>query len=75
MVGRESRRMAWFLRAIELPEGRWACRWSEVEYDRHNTVEEAVEHLRTLAAEIGPATLFVHHLSGTVRQLDGDEGR
>jgi hypothetical protein len=58
--------MAWFLRAVELPDNAWACRFSGHEYDRHETIEQALEHLRALARTLGPAELFAHHADGRV---------
>lgn len=63
-------RMAWFLRAIELHDGRWSCRHGAYEYDEHDRLDEAVEHLRQLARELGPARLFAHHHDGVVVPLD-----
>ena len=47
--------MAWFLRAVEQDDGRWACRYGQQQYDFHAELRHAVEHRHVLAAEIGPA--------------------
>ncbi|KRF03472.1 hypothetical protein ASG88_21955 [Nocardioides sp. Soil777] len=44
--------MAWFLRAIEQPDGRWACRRGGHEYDVHESLEQDQAH-STVAAMIG----------------------
>ena len=59
-------RMAWFLRAIELRDGWWACRWSEDEFDRHPSLEQSLAHLRELAIQHAPAHIYVHRLDGSV---------
>jgi len=56
--------MAWFLRAIELDEGGWACRWSRTEFDRHGSLKEALHHLRSLAQDLGEVEIFVHPIRG-----------
>ena len=56
--------MAWFLRAIELDEGGWACRWSRTEFDRHASLKEALQHLRSLAQDLGEVDIFVHPIRG-----------
>jgi hypothetical protein len=61
--------MAWFFRAIELPDGSWACRSGLREVDRHDQLEHALAHLRDLAAESGPFELFAHRLDGTIEQV------
>ena len=58
--------VAWFLRAIELDDGWWACRWSVEEFDRHPTLEESLSHLRELAVDHAPADIYVHRLDGQV---------
>lgn len=61
--------MAWYLRAIELDTGRWACRFGRTEYDTHAEMEQAVQHLTTLATQHRPAQLFIHHRDGSVVNL------
>lgn len=58
--------MAWHLRVIELADGTWACRWSSTEFDRHENLDEAIAHLHTLSAEVGPSELYVHYLNGVI---------
>jgi hypothetical protein len=58
--------MAWFLRAIELGDGGWACRWSVDEFDRHPSLSESLAHLHELAAQHAPTEIFVHRLDGSV---------
>ncbi len=65
--------VAWFLRAIELEDGRWECRWGSTEYDAHPDADAAVAHLRDLAGALRPGDsfeLFLHHLDGTITCLD-----
>jgi hypothetical protein len=61
--------VSWFLRVVETGENQWQCRWGEETYDQHTTVTAALTHIRCLAEEIQPATLFVHRLDGTVERL------
>jgi len=55
------------LRVFELPDGRFRCRRSSTVLDEHDTLEEAVTHLRALAADIGPSLVFFHARAGDVR--------
>ena len=64
-----SGQVSWFLHAVELPGGSWACYWSRREYGIHPTLDLAVDHLRSIAADLGPSELFAHHLDGSVRRL------
>ncbi len=65
--------MAWFLRAIEQPEGGWACSHGRTVYDRHEGLPDALEHLRGIAETMVPAELFVHWLDGTVQKLGSSQ--
>ena len=56
----------WFFRVIESPDGRWACRRGRAEVDRHPEVDEALRHIRQIAAEHRPSQVWVHHLDGRV---------
>lgn len=61
--------MAWFLRAIERDDSRWVCRWGQHEFDSHAEAEAAIAHLREIARGIGPCSIFLHPLDGTVEEL------
>lgn len=61
--------MGWFFRAIELTDGRWACRRGCTEIDGHALLPDAVEHISTLASREVHAELFLHHLDGTVERV------
>ncbi|KRF03486.1 hypothetical protein ASG88_22025 [Nocardioides sp. Soil777] len=63
--------MAWFLRAIELADGRWACRRGGHEYDAHESLEHSLGHLSLIAGELGSTKLFAHHLDGRVTPHGG----
>ena len=52
-----------------LDDGDWACRHGRQEYDTHAVLNDAIEHITSLAASHRPAELFVHHLDGAVRNL------
>lgn len=54
--------VAWFLRAIELGDGRWACRRGLEHYDIHDQLTDSLTHLRVVAQTLGPTTIFVHKL-------------
>jgi hypothetical protein len=61
--------MAWFFRAVETDHGGWECRHGNHAYDEHPTLDEAVEHLRSLAQAQGQAfEVFVHFHDGWVRR-------
>jgi hypothetical protein len=55
----------WFFRAIESAEG-WTCRHGTLTYDTHPKLEDALDHLATLASADAPAEVFVHWLDGPV---------
>jgi hypothetical protein len=62
--------MVWFFRVIERDDGRWACRHGRQEFDAHPLLDEAIEHIKALAARQRPAQLFLHRLDGTVEGLE-----
>jgi len=62
-------RMAWFFRAIEQADGRWACSHGGAVFDQHDELPDALVHLRDIAATMSPAELFVHHLDGDVKNI------
>ena len=61
--------MAWYLRVVELSDGAWACRHGREQFDTHNRLEDAVTHLRALAAERQPAELVLHWMDGSVEHI------
>jgi len=65
----DAQRMAWFFRAIEQADGRWACSHGGAVFDRHDELPDALDHLRDIAATMSPAELFVHHLDGDVKNV------
>jgi len=65
----DARAVAWFLRAIEQADGRWACSHGRVVFDRHDELSDALDHLRDLAAVMSPAELFVHGRDGDVKNV------
>jgi hypothetical protein len=62
--------MAWFFRVIEQDDGRWACRHGRQVFDTHLLLDEAIEHIRALAARQLPAQLFLHRRDGTIEGLE-----
>jgi hypothetical protein len=62
--------MAWHLRALQLEDGRWSCRWGATEYGVHDELTDAVAHLRELARSLGRSALFVHPLRGPIQRLE-----
>jgi len=65
----DAHRMAWFFRAIEQADGRWACSHGGAVFDQHDELPDALVHLRDIAATMSPAELFVHHLDGDVKNI------
>lgn len=61
--------MAWYLRAVEVDGGGWACRFGRFEFDTHTEMDQAIDHLTELAADRRPVELFVHFRDGSVRNL------
>jgi hypothetical protein len=58
--------MVWYLRAIQQPDGRWACRHGRQLFDLHDELSDALEHLAAIADTIGPAEFITHWLDGEV---------
>jgi hypothetical protein len=58
--------MTWYLRAVELEDGRWACRHGRNEYDLHADLDSAISHLHDLARDLGDAEVFVHPLESPI---------
>jgi len=54
--------VAWYLRAVELPDGEWACRWGSTQWDTHPHLTDALTHLHELGKEMGDYITYVHHL-------------
>jgi hypothetical protein len=61
--------MAWFLRAVETPEGGWLCRFGLQDLDEHDSLSGALDHLAQVALEHDPSVTFVHRLDGTVQRV------
>jgi hypothetical protein len=61
--------MAWYFRVIELADGRWACCHGRQQFDTHDELRHAVEHLRIVAHASRPAELSLHRLDGSVEQI------
>lgn len=47
-------------------DGSWMCRRGREEIDRHDSRQEAVDHMSELAAEHRPSEVFLHEGDGTV---------
>lgn len=62
--------VTWFLRAIELPGGLWACSRGAVQIDVHQRLPHAIAHLQHIGTTIGPFEIFVHRIDGGVSKLD-----
>ena len=67
--GGHAARVAWYFRVVELADGRWACRHGLQQFDTHDELRHAVEHLRALARAARPAELFLHRLDGNVERI------
>lgn len=62
--------MALFFHIVEQDDGQWACRHGHEEYDTHDSLDEALDHIRTLAYENRPASIFVHRRDGTNQHVE-----
>jgi len=62
--------MAWHLRAVQLENGSWSCRWGTTEYSVHDDLTAAITYLRDLAKSLGRSALFVHPLNGPIQRLE-----
>ena len=67
--------MAWlFYRAFEAPDGTWSCRRGLTRIDEHASLNDALAHLRKLAAEEPvPGYIYAHWLDGRVEPM-GEAG-
>ena len=59
----------WFFRAMETIDGRWVCRHGRHHFDDHETLADALAHLRELAQPAGRAWLFAHYEDGEVTKV------
>ena len=62
--------MAWFLRAVEGEDGTWFCRRGLTVLDQHASASEAVEHLRGVAEQDGPAIVVMHWNDGRIEHFE-----
>jgi hypothetical protein len=63
--------VALFLRAFEEPDGMWTCRQGNRAWDSHQSLEEAVSHLREIADALeGPVLVIAHRIDGRIDHLD-----
>lgn len=58
--------MPWIYRLIEQQDHSWACRYGLTEFDTHLEFDDALEHLRTLAAEVDCDDIRIHRLDGSI---------
>jgi hypothetical protein len=58
--------MAWFLRAIEQQDGEWRCSHGRTVFDQHDSLPDALQHLRTIGETMRPADLIIHWLDGGI---------
>jgi hypothetical protein len=63
----------WIYRLIELQDHSWACRHGLTEFDTHLELEDALEHLRVLAADVDCDDLRIHRLDGSIDALRAQE--
>jgi hypothetical protein len=61
--------MPWIYRLIEQEDHRWACRHGLTEFDTHLELDDALEHLRVLAAEVNCDDIRIHRLDGSIDAL------
>jgi hypothetical protein len=60
----------WYFRVVELGGGGWACRHGRQVLDTHPELDNAIEHITTVASAQRPATLLLHRLDGTIDELE-----
>ena len=61
--------MPWIYRLIEQLDHSWACRYGLTEFDVHLEFDDALGHLRTLAAEVDCDDIRIHRLDGSIDAL------
>jgi hypothetical protein len=61
--------MAVIFRAVEADQGSWECHFWDHAFDQHPTLDEAVEHLRSLAQARGQSLeIAIYFHDGWVRR-------
>ena len=58
-----------YFRVIERDDGSWARRRGVWEIDSHADMDEAMQHIATVADEHRPSEIFVHHPDGRVSSV------
>ena len=58
--------MPWIYRLIEREDHSWVCRFGLTDFDSHLKLDNALEHLRTLAAEVECDDIRIHRLDGSI---------
>lgn len=61
--------MALFFHLVELDGGRWSCRQGRHEFDAHDDMDSAVDHITRIAAEHVSAEVYLHALGKPVRRV------
>jgi hypothetical protein len=61
--------MARYFHIVELEDGQWRCRYGLEEFDTHPSLEQALEHMRVVAAAQAPATIFAHYRGGRSQEV------
>ena len=56
----------WFFRVIERGNGVWTCRRGRHDLDHHDSLQEALEHMTSVAVQHRPSEVVVHYLHGGV---------
>jgi hypothetical protein len=55
-----------FFRVIQRADDAWTCRRGRDDIDHHDTLEDAVDHVTSLASLHRPSEVLVHHRDGRV---------
>ena len=64
--------VAWIYRIVEDHNGEWMCRFGLTEFDRHDTMDAALTHIKDLAAMADCDDIRLHHSDGTLVRHTGD---
>jgi hypothetical protein len=62
--------MALYFHIVELADGTWACRHGLQQYDQHQTREQARRHIRCLASQHRPASIYAHPRDARFEHLE-----
>jgi uncharacterized protein DUF2188 len=59
----------WYFRVVEQNDGTWMCRRGRYAIDHHPDMQQALDHIKSLASNHRPSEVRLHHLNGRVETV------